>query len=422
MKKKKLGEQIATRMIIEVLKARKDLRVWRRDNLEPWQLICIDNETKNVELLSRDNAIEKIVLCGHSLYESIKNSPQNEFDYPFTNVDFMFLTHASAKSILNTILKVDSLKFEHNIKDFAFPGDESYTFYRIPFSYNPTASFPECFKSLLSGFTNSEAICLWIGSIFDLESNRTQYLWMYGPGGNGKSTLAKIIASVLGEFVKFEVVPARDDKYWTNGLIGKRLIVLDDCNNYGFVRSGLFKSLTGACKVRVEKKFEDSFDIDINCKFLFTSNERPTISNDASDMRRIIYSSSLSTAVYRYDPNFDSNLKKHLPEFISYCISEYKNKVIKGDYIPCEDIEAVELAESSMESVTSWIANNFDLDPEHLLHVKDFRKALDKTNLNDRQVYKFLEKIGIYRKPHKVDGEVVKCLKGLKPKEYSDFF
>lgn len=422
MKKKKLGEQITTKMILDRVMSNGTIFSWRADEQDPYQLIIVDKETKNVKRLSKEDAITVIINLGHSKYEEIKELVNTEFDYPFSNVDFMYLTYASAKSILNTLLKKKELNFRHKIKDFAFPGDESYTFFRIPFNYNPTASLPECFKSLLSSFTNSEAICLWVGSIFDLESNRAQYLWMYGPGGNGKSTLANVIASVFGEFVKFEVVPARDDKYWTNGLIGKRLIVLDDCNNYGFVRSGLFKSLTGSCKVRVEKKFEDSYDTDINCKFLFTSNERPLISNDASDMRRIIYSSSSATNVYMYDPNFDSNLQKNLPDFISYCIAEYKNKVRKGDYIPCETVEAVELAESSMESVTSWIANNFDLDPEHLLHVKDFRKAIDRTNLNDRLVYKFLEQIGIYRKPYKINGEVVKCLKGLKPKEYSDNF
>jgi phage/plasmid-associated DNA primase len=305
------------------------------------------------------------------------------------------------------------LLIKEKVKPFAFKSDPELTFCRIPFDPIPEAGMPERWANFLKNFTNVNAICMWVGSLFFEHSDRSQYLWLYGKGGNGKSTMARVISKLLGDFVRFEQAPAKDDKYWSAGLQNKRLIVIDDCNNYGFVKTGLFKSLTGSSKVRVEDKFCKAFDTDLDCKFLFTSNELPMVSDDVADQRRIIFASALNNQVFDYDPSFESGLAESLPGFVSYCMDLYSLNCHDGRPVPTDNKEALQLAEIFDEEVSAWLENVGEFKTECFTPVAEFRSVLSQTRLNPRHVYKYLENQGVVRVVHKFGEKPAKALKGF---------
>lgn len=345
---------------------------------------------------------------------SCKLKPAIEMSYKKS--EMCFLTYHNAKMLYKTLMVNKSMQMLEKIKTFAFLSDPSITFCRIPFDLTLDQVASAGWDSFLENFTNTQALKMWVGSLFVEGSDRAQYLWMYGKGANGKSTLAKVIASVLGRFSRFEQVPQREDKYWTYGLLGKRLIVIDDCNNYGFVKTGLFKTTTGIGRVRVEKKFGDALDADLDCKFLFTSNEKPMVSNEIADQRRLIFCAAKNQDKFEYDPKFSSQLEAELPQFISNCVMLYSEHCSDGREIPVDQAEALELGEVFNEEVEAWIDTNFEYNPDGTVEVSKFRLAMGMTKLNDRRVYSFLESKGVVRKLVKRNGRVFKTIQGLSQK------
>lgn len=363
---------------------------------------------KTVEILEENDFLQVLKIRAKKLYESASIT--------YKKADMLLLAYDTAKQLMKTILIHQDMQLKEEIKTFAFKSEDCLTFCRIPFDVSHETMPCPKWDRLLDNFSNIQALKIWIGSLFVWDSDRSQYVWIYGKGGNGKSTLARVISSILGHFVRFEQVPSRDDKYWTFGLLGKRLIVLDDCNNYGFIKTGLFKSLTGSSKVRVEQKFGHPYDTDIDCKFLFTSNEKPMVSNEIADQRRLIFCAAKNNETFDFDANFINDLKQELPNFISNCVLLYNEHCLDGRPIPVDQAEALELGEIYNEEIEAWIDTNFEYDPTSWIEVSKFRSELKFTKLNDRRVYAFLEQKNVTRKLKKVNGVVFKAIFGLRQK------
>lgn len=173
------------------------------------------------------------------------------------------------------------------------------------------------FDALIARISNGATLMAWIGGIFDEKSQRQQYIWIYGGGGDGKGALIRALERAMAPVMQNEEPPARDSKHWTWGLVGKRLIVFADCNNASFVNSGLFKSLTGEDRIRVEIKGGAILSMDLAAKYLFTSNNRPRIPGTKANTRRIIYCEITPTE--HFDPSYEDQLADELHDFLSKC-------------------------------------------------------------------------------------------------------
>lgn len=335
------------------------------------------------------------------------------YDINFSNPEAVLLTRAGAVAVLRTA-QIDYRLQIDDVKTFAFLSDPCLAFCRIPFDPSDAKQDAPKWDAFLTNFSNVAAVRMWIGSLFFEKSDRSQYLWLYGQGGNGKSTLAKVISRVLGPFMRFEQVPAKDDKFWSYGLIGKRLVVLDDCNNYGFVKTGLFKSLTGSSRVRVEQKGKDSYDADLHCKFLFTSNEMPMVSTEIADQRRLIFSTAINRQSFPYDADFEAGLIDELPQFISNCMLEFSAACGDGRPIPSDQREALELGNCYNEEIEVWFDSAFVADEKSYVLVRNFRKSFESNNLKDHRVYKYLTTRGFERTERKINGISTKVINGLR--------
>ena len=187
------------------------------------------------------------------------------------------------------------------------------------------------FDELMKRTTNFQALRTWIGSIFDENSQLQQYVWLHGHGGNGKGALVRALTRELGSAAKADTAPdtSRLSQFWTHGLMGKRLCVFPDCDRPEFVKSGLFKSLTGEDDVRVEPKGKSVLSIRFSLKLLFTSNDKPAISGSKADLRRVIYC-SIADVTDRGCRDYEAALQAEAPAFISKCWASY-SLMSKGD-------------------------------------------------------------------------------------------
>lgn len=412
VKKEALKIEQLINMCISDLTLSKDKELYRVAALDDGLRLPVKVVGKNLEILNENDAM---IFLKNRCHELEKIAQER-----FKGTHLVYLTAKTAKTILDSTLLNSRLQIKEKIKTFAFLSDDSYTFCRIPFDLTPEPQSTPNWDKFLENFSNNKAMQMWIGSLFVLDSDRSQYLWLYGRGANGKSTFAKVISNVLGNFARYEQVPGKsEERYWSYGLLGKRLIVIDDCNQYGFVKTGLFKTATGSGKCRVEAKFCPSRDAELTCKFLFTSNEKPMVSDELADQRRLIFCSALNADKFEWDPEFVARLEAELPSFVSNCVQAFKTACPDGREIPTDQTEAIELGGVFNEEIETWVEQHFDYDDHSYVEVSKFRAELAKTKLSDRRVYDFLEKKAVTRKSQRHGDKVIKVLKGIKQKLFT---
>lgn len=205
------------------------------------------------------------------------------------------------------------------------------------------------FDELCSRTTNRESFQCWIGSLFFPKADRQTYLWLYGGGRNGKGSLCRVLARIFGPGYSSEQVPSSvEARFWTMGLMGKRLVAFPDCNHTAFTKSGLIKSITGGDKIRVEFKGGGVSSEELTCMLLILSNNRPQISNQESDMRRAIFC-EVGPIVNDFGENYEADLWAEAPRFIKKCMTLYREKYPRFNAIK-PDREANQLLASQAEA------------------------------------------------------------------------
>ena len=216
-------------------------------------------------------------------------------------------------------------------------GESGLCWQRLPFNLaaGKTAAFDELFQAA----TNVLAIKQWIGSLFDADSPRQQYVYLHGDGGDGKGSLLDFLRRAFGPTYKAEQPPSKSDRFWTQGLLGMRVIAFDDLTEKKFITDSHFKSLTGGGPLRVEEKNGPSYDGDFIGKAIITSNLEPNISRKKADTRRIIYS-KFEPRNIEYDERFKDRMWAEGAAFLFDCREAYL-KLSHGAWIPT-DVDAVE--------------------------------------------------------------------------------
>lgn len=256
-----------------------------------------------------------------------------------------------------------------NPKPFANRSDNSLTFHKLPFDLIDDGKSTPYFDSILARMDNpdsaidsikqSHLVMEWFGSLFVAESDRSSYLWIYGDGGDGKGRLSRVLGRVLGGSFLGSTVPEHsgEKRFWTHGLLGKRLVAFGECNNFSFPLSGLFKSLTGGDSVTFEPKGLPTFSAVPECKFLFLSNVRPNVTGTKADMRRAVYvemrmMNEEELGKLLPTPILDAHLWAEAPSFFGRCIAMYLQKYPDHGPILCHDQALLELIEENEE----WMA------------------------------------------------------------------
>lgn len=207
---------------------------------------------------------------------------------------------------------------------FAWADEDIYCFSKLPFSYQRGVACPEIFQEFLSRTTNAEALVRFVGSLFYPESDRQQYVWMYGGGNNGKGSFARLLYRALGRGYKALSVPDPSSyRFFTSQLIAGRLGVFGEVNSPKFVTSALFKQCTGNEPMAIENKGKDSYTAMLTIKFLLLSNSLPALSSEKADLRRIIFC-EVKEISGEVRPNYEQELWDNAQNILSYCRDQYE--------------------------------------------------------------------------------------------------
>jgi hypothetical protein len=242
--------------------------------------------------------------------------------------------------------------------------EEVLTFKRLPFDAPPSFDkVPQHFETMLARMSNPYAVCAFIGSLFYPESNRQQYLYLRGDGGDGKGALMRFLATLFGDAATSLTPPGRfGDKFWNFNIYGKRLGLFFDCADWGFFGSPHFKSLTGGDYLNYEEKGRTGFTGPSSCKFIAASNDKPNVSSQDADMRRLIYIECQTVPREQQVENFENLLQSEAKDIVGMCKSIYLRDCKNHGPIPVE--KAVDVALESESRYLDLFSQYFEMAPD----------------------------------------------------------
>jgi len=247
----------------------------------------------------------------------------------------------------------------------AFAEEDIYAYHKLDFS--PKIGKTPVFNEFLSRCSNAEALCAFIWGLFVSKSDRQQYIWIYGDGMNGKSSIGDFLSRCLGPaYMSKNSVNAYNNKNFTSTLVSKRLAVFSDNNAVGFVQSGTFKELTGGDKIEVEFKYEASYSAKLDIKFMFFSNHLPRLSSKKADMRRIILCEA-APIIGDPDPHYIDKLWEEREGILHKCKEVYNRIVKDNGVIPCDIVQAENAAGDSEVGFESIFNEYLEEDKEGMV-------------------------------------------------------
>lgn len=157
--------------------------------------------------------------------------------------------------------------------------------------------------------------------------------FLVGEGANGKSVLLSILSRILGDencsTLSIEALTA--DRFMASSLVSKRLNVCTE-EESTYLKSDKFKTIVSGERITVQRKFGDSFQVRLNTKFVFATNEMPTFTGfNTGLLRRMIILPCLYTIpANKRDVNLAAKLGEELVDIIAWAFEGAKRLRSQG--------------------------------------------------------------------------------------------
>jgi len=299
------------------------------------------------------------------------------------------LTHKQAQHIVDSWMAVTPSIPEP--LPVAAVDTEFLTYRKLPWTLTKKEKETPVFDEMFKRMTNAEAVKAWIGSLFFLDSPRHQYVWIYGDGDDGKGRLASFLHAVFGGAYRAEHAPKNGDRrFWTAGLIGSRLVVFPDCNDFDFPQTGLFKASTGDDPVRIEVKNKMPYTAELHSKFLFLSNERPGVIGNRANLRRAIFCEMTKFEGAKLSPKeVQRRLWLEGEAFLSKCIDLYKNLCPNDEDIPVDMKDLTDLTDDNEAEFEDMFHKNFIIEEGAFCMAGLFLDVCRHWHLSNMQIRNF---------------------------------
>lgn len=146
----------------------------------------------------------------------------------------------------------------------------------------------------------------WLGQVLGDDPEHHRHLWeilgyllmtgnplqkifmLYGPGGNGKGTLLRVIRHLLGRenYSSISMHQLVDDRFATSGLYGKIANISGDLSSKFLSDPQVLKEITGGDSINASRKFGQSFEFVPYAVPIFASNEFFRTSDSSVGWRR----------------------------------------------------------------------------------------------------------------------------------------
>jgi putative DNA primase/helicase len=242
----------------------------------------------------------------------------------------------------NGVLNCKSLELKPHDKGL-------YSTHLIEVEYNPDMTLKDTTMSeFLACLVNNNSYALNIlrACLYLIFTNTTNYqvaLYIYGPGGTGKSTFTNILLYLFGTSAGLSTsLNMISSRFGSNLLKNKLLLIINELPLLLGGEPTILKSITGGDAITGEEKYKTATQFVPKLFVIITSNSLWNLKNVTTAMaRRFIYLPFINKPVNKNNELFNFNgdgsasgdLVPHLPALIQWslkCPAEYLEELTAG--------------------------------------------------------------------------------------------
>lgn len=269
---------------------------------------------------------------------------------------------------------------------------------QIPHDYDPSAkltgkAIDEWLEFIAPDENDREMLLEFIGYCMTTDTRQQKFLILIGVGGSGKSTLIKLLESIIGaENISNISLSELNQRFASFGLMNKLLNSCADLEITALEDTSLLKKILGEDTIRAEAKGKDAIFFKSYAKLLFSTNELPLILNERSNgffRRLLILRMDRQPSVP--DTDFFGHLEAELPYLIQLSVKAVQRMYKRGMILISSNcIEAVQRLRNDSDTVSAWLDEEMCTDDktEQRERTYLYQKYSAWCERNDRQSLK----------------------------------
>lgn len=203
-----------------------------------------------------------------------------------------------------------------NIKPVSLSTSEEISLHKVPFEYVENAKPNSTMMEFLNRVSDHEYLCAITWLLFN--GQKSPYVvYLYGTGGEGKSSFLNVIAKHVGTSAAF----SNDGKHSNYHMHGKAMIVLTENTDCFLLQNQSVKQITGNSLVSCEQKNKGAFTASLSGTLYADANKMLKLKGEEAEFRRLrIFRVNKPGKVELLDMNtYERKLSEDFNSFLNYC-------------------------------------------------------------------------------------------------------
>jgi P4 family phage/plasmid primase-like protien len=166
----------------------------------------------------------------------------------------------------------------------------------------------------------------WFGYCLTGRTSEHALLFIYGPGGNGKSVLINTLANILGDYATNAamdiLMASRFEKHSTDlaMLRGARMVMASETEEGRSWAEARIKAMTGGDRITARFMRQDNVQYTPQFKLTLVGNHKPVLHNVDDAMKRRFNIVSFERKPERPDPDLEAKLREEWPGILAWAI------------------------------------------------------------------------------------------------------
>jgi putative DNA primase/helicase len=188
-------------------------------------------------------------------------------------------------------------------------------------------------------------------------------LFLRGPGGNGKGTLARVLRNLHSPSAIGSVaVTDLNDERKRTSLVGKLVNISGEQSRFNTVADTYLKKITGGDPVDVRRLYgETQNNVQLSVRFIELVNEMPTTNDATQALRRRLLLLDCPNKILNPDPDMDRKLMAERPGILRRFVRALARLYERGNFRVSEFAQnEIDAYLTENDPVVYWMAERLD--------------------------------------------------------------
>jgi putative DNA primase/helicase len=238
------------------------------------------------------------------------------------------------------------------------------------------ADSPDCplWLAFLEDSTGGDADLIrflqqWCGYCLTGDTREHALVFIYGPGGNGKSVFLNVLTAILGAYATTSAMDtftaSRSDKHPTDlaMLRGARLVTASETEEGRAWAEARIKQITGGDRITARFMRQDFFTFTPSFKLTIVGNHKPVLHNVDDAARRRFNIVPFTRKPAQPDSQLEEKLKAEYPSILRWmiegCLDWRRNGLIR----PASVVEATDEYFIAQDLFGQWLQDECEVEP-----------------------------------------------------------